>query len=137
MSKQGESELSLKIRRALLARGHRVWKNWGSRFSERGLPDLTGVAADGRAIILETKMPGEEISGLKPAQYLFLRDCMRRAPLAIVGVVSSVAQAIRFVEDDRLRSHDTGKMVTMVEWGELTPDELSRFDRAAKRLFGS
>lgn len=94
MAKQKESALSLNIRRALNARGHRIWKNWGSRYSERGLADLTGVAKDGRGVVLEVKLPGKE-NTLRPDQLRFLKSV---PPLAIVGVVTSVQQAIAYCE---------------------------------------
>jgi hypothetical protein len=101
----GESKLSRRIVRVLNARGHKVWKNHGSRMSLRGLADITGIAKDGRAVVLETKIPGKERSGLSEAQRRFLRDCAKVAPLAIVSIVSSVADAIAAVESESLVSH--------------------------------
>jgi hypothetical protein len=100
--KQAESALSRRIVQCLNARGHCVWKNHGDRFSLRGLADISGVAKDARGIVLETKMPGKEVSELRDEQAAFLRRVIRSAPGCIVGVVSSVQDAILFVEHREL-----------------------------------
>lgn len=127
MSGQAESKLSLNIRRALNARGHRVWKNHGSRFTEKGVSDLSGVCADGRGITLETKMPGKERDTLSPEQKRFLASIVRASPLAVCGVVSSVAQAIAFCETPLRAQVQADGFVTMVEDEALTPGERDRF----------
>jgi hypothetical protein len=127
MSKQAESALSLKIRRALNARGHRVWKNHGSRFTEKGVSDITGCCADGRFIALETKMPGKERATLSLEQKRFLASVVRSSPLAVAGVVSSVAQAIAFCETPLRAQVQPDGFVTMVDDEGLTPAERDRF----------
>lgn len=127
MGTQAESKLSLNIRRALNARGHRVWKNHGSRFTEKGVSDLSGVCADGRGIALETKMPGKERETLSPEQKRFLASIVRASPLAVCGVVSSVAQAIEFCETPLRAQVQADGFVTMVPDEALTAQERAKF----------
>lgn len=95
-----ESDLCRRIVLALCARGHFVWKNHGSVYSYKGLADVTGMRrGTGVFVGLEVKMP-ERRRNVSPEQWKFLRDVLRTAPEARVGVVTSVAEAINVVEGE-------------------------------------
>lgn len=136
MSKQSESALSKRIINALNSRGHYVHKNHGSRMSLEGLSDITGAAADARAILFETKMPGLERSTLTAAQSKFLRDAVSLNPDIIAAVVSSVQQAIRFVESPDYVSviSDDGYFVTRKSRHQLNEGERRRYEASRQGM---
>lgn len=96
-ARQAESELSLLIIRALNTRGHFVFKKHQSGFDAAGISDILGMSRDGRAVHLETKLPGRLNTTTKP-QWDFLRKCAATSLNCVAAVVTSVAEAIAAVE---------------------------------------
>lgn len=129
MALQAESALSRRIRAALNARGHRVWKNHGSRLSERGLSDLSGMTREGRGVVLEVKMPGK-LATLRPEQARFLASVVKASPLSVVGVVTSVQEAISACEEMRFAHVTKDGGVFMVGVETLPADQWTLFCRA-------
>jgi hypothetical protein len=122
MAKQGESALSRKIKNALRARGHYVWKNHGDRFSEPGVADLTGVRfGDGRFVAIETKLKTK----LSKAQADFLSEIDSRSlGNACAGEAHSVDEAILLVETgDWLRAWHVDRNTFLARSGK-TPAKL-------------
>ena len=86
-----ESALTTKIRKALIADGHFVWKAKGDPRQTKGIPDLCGARSpDGRFFGLEVKVPGREKT-LTRNQAAQLRRIEKAGGIATV--VTSVAES--------------------------------------------
>ena len=85
-----ESSIVTSIMRELRRRGAMVIKIHGDPYMPGGTPDLIGCAS-GRCFVLEVKRPGE-----KRALQVQQLEKWRKAG-AVVGVVTSVREAVHFV----------------------------------------
>ena len=86
-----ESSIATSIMRELRRRGAMVIKIHGDPYMPGGTPDLIGCAS-GRCFVLEVKRPGEKPRALQVQQL----EKWRKAG-AVVGVVTSVREAVHFV----------------------------------------
>lgn len=90
-----ETELQKRIKKKLNDLPNCVFvKNHGGPHSVRGIPDLTGCV-EGTFVALEVKRPGKEKTLTKIQKYTL--DQLEGAG-AIVGVVTSVEEALEIVE---------------------------------------
>jgi Holliday junction resolvase len=108
---QLESKISHEIVSGLNARGHVVWKNHGSIYSRKGLPDIPGFRKeDARGILLEVKRDMKGRYGLSRLQFEFLVKARERTNGEILcGVVSSLREAIEIVENGVYQGIDIWK----------------------------
>ena len=86
-----ESSIVTSIMRELRKHGAMVIKIHGDPYMPGGTPDLIGCAS-GRCFVLEVKRPGEKPRALQVQQL----EKWRKAG-AVVGVVTSVREAVHFV----------------------------------------
>ena len=86
-----ESSIVASIMRELRRRGAMVIKIHGDPYTLGGTPDLIGCVS-GRCFVLEVKRPGEKPRALQVQQL----EKWRKAG-AVVGVVTSVKEAVRLV----------------------------------------
>lgn len=102
-----ESDISRAIVLGLNTRGHIVWKNHGSIYSRRGLPDISGFRKeDGIGILLEVKR-GNDSYGLSEQQLHFLIEVRRKTNGKVIcGVVMSTIEAIDLVEKGVIQTED-------------------------------
>ena len=68
-----EQEIHREIKRWLKEGGWAVWKNHGSAYSERGLPDLMALR-DGVFVAVEVKRPGYDATLLQSLWLRRIRD---------------------------------------------------------------
>ncbi len=91
LSTPRESSIVTSIMRELRKHGAMVIKIHGDPYMPGGTPDLIGCAS-GRCFVLEVKRPGEKPRALQVQQL----EKWRKAG-AVVGVVTSVKEAVRLV----------------------------------------
>ena len=89
-----ESSIVTSIMKELRKHGAMVIKIHGDPYMPGGTPDLIGCAS-GRCFVLEVKRPGEKPRALQVQQL----EKWRKAG-AVVGVVTSVKEAMRLVFDE-------------------------------------
>lgn len=95
MSTQAESRLSLKIQKALRARGWFCFKVHGGPMMPAGLPDII-CCAEGLFVGLETKMPAKRSNVSVRQEYV--HGLIRKAD-GYVKVVCTDIEAIMAVEE--------------------------------------
>lgn len=95
---QTEAKLSREIREEIEFAWEEacIQKNWGGRFSAKGIPDLTGSVM-GRAVALEVKQPRYR-SRVTREQKAWMERYRKSG--AIVGVVTSIPEALQLIEDN-------------------------------------
>lgn len=134
MARQEESKLSKTIIDAMNVRGCWFYKNHGSVFMPKGLTDITGNDSIARECYLETKVPGKEISGVSPEQLAYMSAIIRRCPICVVSVVSSVKDAIYAVETPNVYPTVIGGTVRMLPLNERSKGEQERIISFLQRL---